>query len=257
MTIDFLAHLRAESARFGDVLADADPSAPVPTCPDWTAADLLYHLAEVQHSWATIVRERLSEPDGVTEPERPADYQDVLTLFRQQSQSLIDALGQSADDVTVWTWLPGDQSVGFVRRRQAHEALIHRIDAELTAGVPVSEVDRALATDGVAEVLDWMYRPVPSWATSNDGPVGRLVTTDTGAEWLTRVGRWSGHSPNSGKDYTDEPTLRLVASGDPSFTVSGAARDLDAWLWNRPTVADVVIEGDASAFEAAIRSGVQ
>ena len=32
-----------------------------------------------------------------------------------------------------WTWST-DQTVGFIVRRQAHEALIHRLDAELTAG---------------------------------------------------------------------------------------------------------------------------
>ena len=66
------------------------------------------------------------------------------------------ALAGTADDVTVWTWLDTDHSVGFVRRRQAHEALIHRLDAELTAGV-VTELDAGLATDGVLEAIEWMF----------------------------------------------------------------------------------------------------
>lgn len=261
MTIDYLAHVRAESARFADVLADADPTAAVPTCPDWNAADLLWHLAEVQLFWGTIVRERLADPDSAEDdkPERPSGYGELLALYRDASGALVDALANSADDVPVWTWFEADQSVGFVRRRQAHEALIHRLDAELTACETVTDVDAALATDGVLEVLEWMFGGVPGWAAHEvDGPVGRLAATDTGAEWFVQIGRFSGLSPNSGKTYTDEPTLTVIESGEPSFTISAAARDLDAWLWNRPTSTDVVTEGaDAASFRAIINAGVQ
>ena len=50
--------------------------------------------------------------------------------------------------------------MGFVRRRQAHEALIHRIDAELTAGRR-TPVDPLLGADGVDEALRVMYGGVP------------------------------------------------------------------------------------------------
>ena len=33
----------------------------MPSCPDWNADDLLWHLAEVQWFWATIVRERVTD----------------------------------------------------------------------------------------------------------------------------------------------------------------------------------------------------
>jgi uncharacterized protein (TIGR03083 family) len=258
MTIDFLAHIRSESHRFVEVLTGLDPTVRVPTCPDWSAADLVWHLGEVQTSWGTIVRERLDDPDKAVEPERPDEYRDLLAFYRGASAALVDALTNTPPDTAVWTWYDADKTAGFVRRRQAHEALIHRVDAELTAGVPVSDIDRALATDGVLEVLEWMYGGTPEWATSEmDGAIGRLRTSDTGAEWLVQLGHWSGHSPNTGKDYTDEPILALVSDGEPSFEISGAARDLDAWLWNRPTLTDVTRSGDTAGFEAIIRSGVQ
>jgi hypothetical protein len=59
MAPDLLAAVRSESDRFAGALAAADPTAPVPCCPDWTAADLTWHLTEVQLLWATVVRERL------------------------------------------------------------------------------------------------------------------------------------------------------------------------------------------------------
>jgi uncharacterized protein (TIGR03083 family) len=258
MSIDYLAHLRADSARFLDVLTAADPDARVPPCPDWTAADLLWHLGEVQHFWGTIVHDRLTDPRGsYEEPVRPDGHRALVDFFGSSSALLIDSLANTADDVAVWTWLDADQSVGFVRRRQAHEALIHRLDAELVAGA-VTDLDAELATDGVLEAVEWMFGGAPGWATTEpDGPVGRLATTDTGGSWLVQVGRWSGTSPRTNKTYTDEHMLFLVPEGTPSFEISGTARDLDAWIWNRPPLGVVSRAGDTAAFEAIIKTGVQ
>ncbi|MGH8860924.1 MAG: maleylpyruvate isomerase family mycothiol-dependent enzyme [Jatrophihabitantaceae bacterium] len=255
--LDYLAHLRADSTRFADVLAATDPAAPVPPCPGWTAADLLWHLGEVQHSWGTFVRERLQDPDDYREPERPAGYDALLAFYQEASADLAAAIESTPDATPVWTWFEPDRTAGFIRRRQAHEAVIHRLDAELTAGT-LTDVDADLATDGVLEVLEWMYSGVPGWATPGDpGPAGRIATTDTGASWLVQLGSWSGHSPNSGKTYPAEPTLSIVPSGDAVFEISGTARDLDAWLWNRPTLTEITRSGDYAAFESVIRSGVQ
>ncbi len=45
---DYLAHIRRDSARFREVLAGCDPAAPVPSCPDWSAVDLLWHLTDAE-----------------------------------------------------------------------------------------------------------------------------------------------------------------------------------------------------------------
>ncbi len=258
--LDLTDLLRRESARFHEVLADADPAARVPSCPDWTAADLGWHLAEVQLFWGAIVRDRMDDPGAADKqvPQRPQDYRALLELCSAASAGLLDALSAAADDERVWTWFDADQSVRFVRRRQVHEALIHRLDAELSTGT-VTPIDAQVATDGVQEVLDWMYSGVPGWAIpgAGAGPVGRIATTDTGASWLVRLGSFSGTSPNSGNTYTDEPTLTLLDGGDPTFTVEGPAADLDVWLWNRPPTTPIALGGDYAAFEALIRSGVQ
>ena len=240
------------------MLAATDPDARVPSCPDWTAADLLWHLGEVQRFWATIVGDRLAGPDAATAPVRPEGYPALLEFFDASSAKLIDTLAGTADDVAVWTWFDADQSVGFVRRRQAHEALIHRLDAELTAGV-VTELDAGLATDGVLEAIEWMFGGTPAWASSTtpDGPVGRLATTDTETSWLLQIGHWSGTSPNTGTTYTDETMLFLVDAGEPAFEITGTAADLDVWIWNRPPRRAISRTGDTAAFEAVISSGVQ
>ena len=135
-----------------------------------------------------------------------------------------------------WNW-SDDHTVGFILRRQAHEALIHRVDAELAAGLP-SEVDPALATDGVHEVLAVMYGGMPPWGTWEPGEgLLRVDATDTGEEIWLRFGTFSGTSPASGTTYTDEEDFHVVdpPAGDdePDVVIDGPAAALDLWLWSR------------------------
>ncbi len=248
--IDYLQHVRDESARFVQCLAAADPSARVPSCPDWDAADLAWHLTEVQQFWCTIVAERLDDPEPAEamKPERPADYQELLTLFTATSGTLVDVLTSTPPSTQVWTWAD-DHTVGFVRRRQAHEALIHRLDAELALG-EVTAFDPALATDGIDEALRVMYGDPPSWSTfTSDGTLAAVETTDTGAAWGLTFGRFTGTSPNTGTTYDDD--IFVVADtleAAPAFTLRGKAGDLDAWLWSRAGEDRVEVVGDRTAF---------
>ena len=260
--LDFLDYARRESGRFATVLADADPSRPVPSCPDWDAADLVWHLTEVQLFWGAIVRDRLADPGPAQAamPERAAQYPALLAQFREASAALIAALDDTADNVSMWTW-SDDHSAGFIRRRQAHEALIHRLDAELTTG-SLSAVDPALATDGVNEALRFMYGGSPAWGTFTPGPgTGRIATADTGSQWFVQLGRFRGTSPSTGTTY-DDPSLQVVEGGTSpaTFSVTASARDLDAWLWNRPPLEDITVEGTGEHFEefrAIVAEGVQ
>ncbi|HEV7205846.1 MAG TPA: maleylpyruvate isomerase N-terminal domain-containing protein [Jatrophihabitans sp.] len=249
MPIDFLRHVRSESDRFVTVLRDANPAAPVPSCPDWTAADLLWHLTEVQLFWGVVARDRLDDPgpSEAAKPPRADDYDGLLAQFDTASAQLIAALEASPDDVPVWTW-SDDHTMGFIRRRMAQEALIHRLDAELTVGA-VTDLDPTLAADGVVEGFEIFYGGrTPAWATfAPTGPVGRLVMTDTRTDLLLQVGTLSGTHPG-GTVYADEPSVLVLESGEPTFTVTATARDLDAWLWQRPTLEDVAIEGDRDDF---------
>ena len=45
MTIDAIATIREETERYVAALASTAPDQQVPTCPDWTADDLMWHLA--------------------------------------------------------------------------------------------------------------------------------------------------------------------------------------------------------------------
>ncbi|MTD16992.1 maleylpyruvate isomerase family mycothiol-dependent enzyme [Nakamurella sp. YIM 132087] len=260
---ELLDHLQRESARFAGLLGDTDPAAPVPSCPDWTASDLLWHLTEVQALWRTVVRDRLHGPAAAqaAAPDRPADHAELLALFAGTSRDLHLVLSDTPSATAVWTWADdeADHSAGFVLRRQAHEVLVHRLDAELAAGA-VTPFDPALATDGIDEVLHVMYGGYPPWADfAAGGGTGRVVATDTGRSWDLQLGRFTGTGPESGREF-DEPTLLVVPGGRSAvdFTVSGTASELDRWLWNRP--GDVAIDGDDAAvavFREILAGGVQ
>ena len=235
----YLGHLDRESRRFAEVLAGVDPAMPVPTCPDWTAADLVWHLTEVQWFWGSIASGPILDAKDVEsaeadKPDRPADYQELLALFGSSRERLAAAIADGPDETPLWSWA-AEQTLGFTRRRQAHEALIHRVDAELTAGVPVGSLDPELAADGVDEVLSVMWAELPAWASfSPTEGVIRIEATDTGNTWTIQLGRMSGTSINTGKTY-DEPSVALCEPGshEPDAQVRGSASDLDQWLWNR------------------------
>ena len=246
----YLSHIVSESARFREVLADCDPEARVPSCPDWTAADLLWHLATVQRWWAEVLVARPARPEEV-EPPRPASYDALLAAFDSWSSELADVLEAADPAEEAWNW-SDDHSVGFILRRQAHEALIHRVDAEQAAGTP-SELDATLASDGVHEVLDVMFGGCPPWGSWEPGEeLVRVDTTDTGEEFWVRFGIFSGTDPDSGTTYADEEDFHVVAAPDgdvePDAVVDGTAAALDLWLWHRGDDAGISVAGDDAAY---------
>ena len=260
--LDYIDHLARESARFAEAVSAAAPDERVPTCPDWNADDLLWHLAEVQWFWGTIVRENATRQEAEDlKPERPADRAGLRDFYQRASSALQEALAAAAPDTPAWTW-SDDQTVGFIRRRQAHEALIHRVDAELVGGSR-TPLDPALSADGVDEVLRVMYGGTPEWGTftPNRDQTVRIVATDTGDSWLVTLGRFTGTDP-SGTSY-DEPDIHAAMSGPGAAAgaeISGSAADLDCWLWHRPATGPVERSGDQdvlSRFESAIGPGIE
>jgi len=242
---DYLEHIRSESRRFRDVLSSCDPEARVPGCPEWNAADLLWHLAEVQWFWAKVVRTRPLGPDEDDPgPERPSAYDDLLKAFDEYSSSLVAELEQADPADEAWTW-SSEQTVGFTFRRQAHEALIHRLDAEQTAG-DVTPLDPELAADGVDEALAIIADGTPGWGTfTGAGCFVRVDLTDRGESVWVETGRFTGTDPESGETY-DEDDIAAVPPRDtePDAVVAGPAATLDAWLWRRVTGAGIALTGD-------------
>ncbi|MFC6044883.1 maleylpyruvate isomerase N-terminal domain-containing protein [Nocardioides hankookensis] len=250
---DYLRHLESDSARFREVLADCDPDARVPGCPDWTAADLLWHLARVQWFWGTTIRTRPAPPEGddddeVAGPERPASYDGLLAAYDEYSALLVSELRAADPAEPAWSWST-EQTVGFTYRRQAHEALIHRLDAEQTAG-QVTALDPVLATDGVDECLDIMFGGAPPWGAFAPLPhFVRIDVTDQDESVWVQLGRFTGTDPDG--EHHDLDDIRVVPApeSEADAVVSGPAAALDAWLWRRGDDSDVRVTGARDVYD--------
>ena len=135
--IDRRRHIQEESDRFGIVLLRADPASRVPTCPEWNAVDLLKHLTGVQQFWAAVIGDRLTgsavEEFEKSRPELPDDPAQLSDIRREATSDLLSALNDRDPSEHAWSWFPADQTVGFTWRMQTHEAIMHRVDAELAA----------------------------------------------------------------------------------------------------------------------------
>lgn len=269
--LTYVDHVRAESQRLVDALRHIDPEALVPTCPQWTAADLLWHIGEVQSFWARVVDEGVadaSQLDTLETSGRPGPYGELVDFVEEWAHRLVCALEGADPQARRWMWVidPAMHTAGYIARRQAHEALIHRVDAELTAERPVTPIDAPLAADGVDEALRCMHAHHPGWGQFTASGRGvRLQTSDTGNAWAVELGRFAGVEPHS-QDPVDEASLRVLSPGDSDLvedagaTVTGSAADLDLWLWNRPSFAPVQVEGDPETLahlRAVVHGGVE
>ncbi len=248
-----LDHLRRETARLRDVLARSDPAAPVPACPDWTAADLLWHVGgEVQHQWAWVVEHRPRGPsDGYAAPARPDSVAGLLEVLDDATARLLAGLRGGDPSEPAWTWADAapDRTIGFIARRQALEAQVHRLDAEQVVG-DARPLDPVLSADGVEEVLAVMYGGCPPWGRFEPGPTWvRWDLTDTGDRLWTRLGLFAGSSPDGSRTYADEDDLAVVDEPGPTaaVVVAGTAGELQSWLWHRSDGAGVTVTGDEDA----------
>ncbi len=221
---------------------------PVPTCGDWSVADLVWHLTEVQTFWAWIIENRPATADEFEMPERP-----VPAALRAQlvdaNDRLCAALDAAPFDDPTWTWHPEHRTVDFSVRRQTHEALIHCFDAVLATGGPAPDVDALVAADGFDELVTVMAGGVPDWADYKAGDRWLDVkAVDTGDRWLLEFGSLTGRAP-WGTDYVDEPTIVVVEPGSvatPTAKLRGAALDLDLWAWGRGGSDGLTTKGDES-----------
>lgn len=239
--MDHAAALAEENRLLGELAGAADPSTPVPTCPDWTLRQLLTHLGR-GHRWAaTIVRERSAAyvdirtvPDG-RPPEDPAE----LTGWLAGSvQALLDAAAGAGTDEQVWSFV-GPQAPSWWVRRRLSEAVVHRADAALALGEPFT-VDAGVAADMVSEFLTLLVARPADPPLLAEGVSMHLHATDAdlGAtgEWMIADGSWEhGHAKGTVAVRGAAADLllllmRRLPAGDDRVQVLGDGAVLEGWL---------------------------
>jgi uncharacterized protein (TIGR03083 family) len=245
MTIDHVAVLAEQSALFNAAARRRDAlRQPVSACPGWTVADLVEHLGEVQVFWTHAVEAGGYPPDedAVRAEQKPTD--DLIRWGEQCSAALVKTLRDTPSHAASWCWWNGERraSVVEVASRQAHEALIHRWDAEAATGHP-TPAEPALWSDGVDEFATRLLNG-PGWS----GPSGvvALRATDVGQEWLFGVG--SASTSQAGKPAW----LRDRRVHEPDVLATGTAEQLDLLLWRRTEVDLDHVEGDPELLVALV-----
>ncbi len=139
------------SARIATLGEQGDLATRIPSCPDWTVGDLVFHLGGVHRFWAAAVRERNPE-------ERPnvsdVDVDDsvLVSWAREQTVALVDALAASGG-APCWTWWGEPRTADAVARHQVQEAVVHCWDI-CKAMVQDFEIPVDEALDGIAEFLE-------------------------------------------------------------------------------------------------------
>lgn len=253
--------IRTESDRFGAVVSATDPGARVPTCPDWTVRDLLQHLTEVHGFWAAVIGDRLTGA-AISEfeqkrPALPDDPVQLQELRGEATSELLKALNGREPSEPAWSWFAPDQTVDFTWRMQTHETIMHRVDAELAAGLPNSPIDPEIAADGIGHVVDVMWAWAPADIVRTVTGIVEIRASDTGRSWLVNTIRWSGTA--WGQTFTGQPGCERVDVGEPDATISGTAEDLDLLVWTRAD-RNIARSGDPivlSEFQAVLDAGIQ
>jgi uncharacterized protein (TIGR03083 family) len=235
----FLECLAADYAALRDAAAAAEPTVPVPACPGWTMDDLVSHVARVYLHKATSMR-----TGQVPEPWPPSGLAEEppLPLLDRAYGELMAEFGAHLPTDPTPTWYDPDQAVAFWIRRMAQETVIHRIDAEQAAGLPVPPVPDDLAVDGVDEILKRMlaYESLGWPDEFAQLPGGHLADQD-GRDTITVTAGQTG--------WTLRPSPRGVPVEDgvgdhPRVAIQAAPDPMLRWLWGRTGDDAVRVAGD-------------
>jgi uncharacterized protein (TIGR03083 family) len=243
-----LAALEREAERILSLVEDAgvDGIRPVPTCPDWTLEQIPSHLGRVYAMVSTVLQgEPERPPDREKIPRRP-EGQSPTEWMRARFEILVSLLRDASEDCRRWNFVTGPSSpVAFWWRRQLHETLIHRVDAELAAGQPVTPVDPEIAVDGIGDffVMTRLRRVEGDEIASGEGMSIHLHPTDAGSDAEWTIDGASGA-------YAQAHLKADVALQGPAWA-------LDRWCWRRfpldPQAAEreggLVLFGDRQAAE--------
>lgn len=237
--MDFRAALLEQTSSFGELIRDADPATPVPTCGEWTLKQLFRHVGRGNRWCTQIITDRRTEPldpREVRDGKPPEDLGEAIDWLNDGAQALIDAVEQTGPNIKVWTFT-GPRIPGWWIRRRVHEQTVHRADAALALGREFT-LPAELAADGVSEWLDLstaQYQPIPS------GQSLHLHATDEG---LGPTGEWTVVHDEAGVAWTH-------AHGKSSVALRGRAVDLLSAITRRRTAEQAGLEvlGDASVWD--------
>ncbi|MFF3905687.1 maleylpyruvate isomerase family mycothiol-dependent enzyme [Streptomyces sp. NPDC001848] len=187
--------IERETLRFAEVVKGVDPGTPVPSCPDWTLAELARHVGSLQRWFCALLTRLVQEPPRTRDvayglPEHAEEYADWVAAGVAGVGEVLRAADPQA---AMWAW-GEDQHARFWARRMLCETLVHRVDAERAVGRE-AEIDPVLAADCVDEFLvnlphAGLFAPAVT-KLHGDGEVIAFRCADlaggSGEEWRVRL----------------------------------------------------------------------
>ena len=210
--------------------ATTDPATlevPVPACPGWTVGDVLTHLAGIERlvpAWLAAGRRPRQLPPA-------ADGEPATLSFARGWRLLHERLASEPADTAAPTWCSWDSTMGFWRRRMAHEHAIHAadvLDALAEHGAPTWSVGDDMAVDGIDEALRFYLPTRLGRAVGGTGDAVRLVAEtadeETGRAWTVVL------SPRT-VEVHDVPGS--IDAGTVDAALSLPAPELYRWVWGR------------------------
>lgn len=243
---DHLAAIQSGGTVMRDAAAQAGLNAPVPTCPEWSVAQLVVHQSMV-HRWA-VANLRGDEDHSPEDSEAEGQAApDLLAWFSDGVDSLIDTVRATPDDAEAMVFLKdAPPPKRFWARRQAHEMTIHSVDALSAAlgrwpSASDVSVKPELAADGIDELLCGFIPRRKTRLRSPEPYTIAVTTADTEHAWSLQV--------------SEDPVVTVpgqAESADAAF--SGSAVQVYLSLWNR---ADEMVTTGRADVLAHWRAAVQ
>jgi uncharacterized protein (TIGR03083 family) len=230
-----IEHLAAEGPRLALAAGRAGPDAPVPSCPGWLVRDLVRHTGAV-HQWATgiVATPRIAAWDvDLDEVVGTWPSDDELVAWCLASHAaLVDALRRADPALACYTFLAAPSPLAMWARRQAHETAVHRVDAELAAGVELTAFSPDFAADGIDELLSCFITRGAKRLRLDPARSLLVRAIDTGDHWSVRFGGGPVETTRNG------------SAGAADATIEGPAGELHLALWSRRDLAAVRATGD-------------
>jgi uncharacterized protein (TIGR03083 family) len=242
---EYIGYVVSEGERLAAVADNIELSAEIPPCPGWDVRELLRHTGLI-HLWAAghlAFPHQL--PDDVDLPELaplwpelasawPEDNE-LVDWYRRTHANLVDVLRQAPEDLDCWTFLPAPSAPAMWSRRQASEIAIHRVDAEMAAGID-SEFEAIFAAEMLDELLSGFTPGPRSTPLDVDGTkVIGVHAQDTDDRWFVTLTR------------DEMATSRSGLAAD--LTVTGTAAELYLLFWNRTADSTVAMDGETELME--------
>lgn len=205
----------------------------VPTCDGWVMRDLLVHVGRVFCRVTQLVSERSMSAAELPKP--PPEGTDPVGYLADALDELVAALASAEPDTPVWNWSPLPDEAAFWARRMAHEAAVHRFDAQRAHNV-AQPIDADLAPDGIDELIDVIVPRLVAdrGAEPPDGVIAFEETDD--CSWIFR-------SSAAGLE-------RLDVAKEPDVTVRGTSSALLLAACNRVPWTSLDTSGDTDLLEA-------